>query len=112
MKPINVTEGNFEVEVLQSELPVLVDFYAEPWCWPCEAVGPMLERLAQEYAGRLKVERINTEENDALSMMYKVTSLPTLLILKSGAVADLITVGLKSKSYLKNKLDAFLTNEG
>ncbi len=112
MKPIIVTEGNFRVEVLQSELPVLVNFYAEPWCWPCEAAGPTVERLANEYAGRLKVVRINTEENDALSKLYRVTSLPTLLILKSGVVAGLVTVGLKSKSYLKSKLDAFLKNEG
>ena len=85
MGSIVLTDDNFENEVLQSAIPVLVDFWA-PWCGPCKMIGPVIEQIADEYQGRLKVGKINIDENSALTEQHGVASIPTLVIYKDGNV--------------------------
>jgi thioredoxin 1 len=101
------TDQNWESEVMRSAQPVLVDFWAE-WCGPCRALAPTLEVLATQYAGRLKVGKINVEENADVPMRYGITALPTLLVLKAGRVAEQ-RVGLVSKDMLARLVDEQLT---
>jgi len=82
-----VTDANFETEVLKSEAPVLVDFWA-PWCGPCRMVGPVMEKLAEQYAGRISVVKLNTDENPQVSMTYGIRSIPTVALFKGGEVVD------------------------
>ena len=89
MTPITLSEGNFNDEVLKSEIPVLVDFWA-PWCGPCHMVGPVVEELAKKHAGKLKVGKINVDENQALAQKYQVMSIPTLIVFKGGSPAETI----------------------
>jgi thioredoxin 1 len=98
-----LTEQNFAKEVLQSPTPVLVDFWGE-WCPPCRAIAPILDELAEEYDGRVKVGKVNTEEQPALAAEYGVKAIPTLLLFQQGQVADQI-VGLHSKRDLKARFD-------
>jgi len=84
-----VDKTNFEQEVLQSEIPVMVDFWA-PWCVPCRIIAPLVERLAEQYAGRLKVAKLNVDENHELAIRYQVMSIPTLIFFKNGQVIDRI----------------------
>lgn len=81
--PIHVSEATFAQEVLQSDVPVLVDFWA-PWCGPCHMVAPSLDKLAQQYAGRIKIAKVNVDENQPLSMRYQVSGIPQLLMFKGG----------------------------
>lgn len=97
------TDGNFTKEVLQSTQPVLVDFWA-PWCGPCKMVGPVVEDLAQEYAGRLKVVKLNTDENPETASTYGIMSIPTLAIFNNGKAVDGM-VGAAPKKMLKELLD-------
>ena len=106
MKPINVNETDFEGEVLRPEVPVLVDFFA-PWCGPCNALAPVLDELAREYDGRVKFVKVNTDENKALALRYKINSIPTLVWFE-GDRARTIALGLEPKPDLKKKLDARL----
>ncbi len=102
---VNVIEGtdaNFEQEVLKSDIPVLVDFWA-PWCGPCRMVAPVVEQLANQYAGKLKVVKINTDENQAVSMQYGIRSIPTLGIFKDGKVVDGV-IGAQPKQALEAKI--------
>jgi len=78
-----LTDKNFQEEVLQSSLPVLVDFWA-PWCGPCQLAGPVIEALAQEYAGKLKVGKLNVDENPQTAQRYGVMSIPTVIVFKEG----------------------------
>ena len=80
-KPVNVTDATFEQEVLNSDLPVLVDFWAE-WCGPCRMVGPILEKLAGEFAGQIKIAKVDTDANPALSQAFRIQSIPNLMIVK------------------------------
>jgi len=84
-----VDKTNFEQEVLQSDIPVMVDFWA-PWCVPCRIIAPLVERLAEQYAGRLKVAKLNVDENHELAIRYQVMSIPTLIFFKNGQVIDRI----------------------
>ena len=100
---VNLTAQNFETEVLKSSTPVLVDFWAE-WCGPCKMVAPILDELASEYQGKVKIGKVNIDEFQGLATEYGIRAIPTLLIFKEGQVADQI-VGLRSKRDFKNKLD-------
>ena len=100
---IILTEANFEEQVLQSPTPVLVDFWAE-WCGPCKMIAPILDELASEYDGKVKIGKVNIDEFQNLAVEYGVRAIPTLLIFKDGQVADQI-VGLRTKRDFKAKLD-------
>ncbi|MBI3586559.1 MAG: thioredoxin [Ignavibacteriales bacterium] len=102
MKPIEVTDSNFQTEVLKSDKPVLVDFWAE-WCGPCKTIAPVVEQLANEYDGKLKVGKMDVDSNQQTSMQFGIRSIPTLLIFKGGRVVDQI-VGAVRKDVLKEKL--------
>src|SRR5271170_5730892 len=84
---LNFTDSAFDQDVLKSDVPVLVDFWA-PWCGPCKAMGPTIDALAAEYAGRIKIGKMNTDENPQAPMRYQVRGIPTLLLFKGGKVVD------------------------
>lgn len=107
-KPIEVTDAVFEDEVLKSELPVLVDFWAT-WCGPCQTVVPILDAIAKDYQGKVKVSKVNIEEGRQTAMKYGVMSVPTLLIFKDGQVVDQINAITSSfKSDIKKKLESYI----
>jgi thioredoxin 1 len=106
MKPIEVTDANFESEVLKSEKPVLVDFWAE-WCGPCRMIAPIVEEIAREYDGTLKVGKIDVDANPQVSMQFGIRSIPTLLIFKGGRVVDQV-IGAVPKRVLTEKLSKHL----
>src|SRR5574341_2535040 len=83
--PVHVTDGTFAAEVLQSDIPVLVDFWA-PWCGPCHMVAPTLDRLAQQYAGQIKIAKLNVDENGQASARYQISGIPHLIMFKNGAM--------------------------
>ena len=87
MATIHVTKENFEAEVLQSNVPVLVDFWA-PWCGPCKMVGPVMEQLSEEFAGKAKIAKIDVDSQGELAVRYNVMSVPTMIIFKNGEIVD------------------------
>ena len=97
------TQENFTKEVLESPAPVLVDFWAE-WCGPCKMIAPILDELADEYGGRVRIGKVNIDEQQGLAAEYGVRAIPTLLLFDKGQVADQI-VGLRSKRDLKASFD-------
>ncbi|NVK32419.1 MAG: thioredoxin TrxA [Gammaproteobacteria bacterium] len=101
---IEVNDSNFDSEVLQSDVPVLVDFWAE-WCGPCKMIGPIVEEVAGEYAGRLKVAKVNVDNSSGSAAKYGVRGIPTLILFKNGSVAD-TKVGAVSKSQLQSFVDS------
>ena len=103
---LELTDEAFEEEVLNSDLPALVDFWA-PWCGPCKAIAPIVKALAEEYDGRLKVAKVNVDDNQSVAMRYQVRSIPTLLIFKGGEVEQQV-VGAVPKAVLAEKIDAAL----
>ena len=104
MKPtIEISEANFETEVLQSAQPVLVDFWAE-WCGPCKMIAPVLDEIATEQAGRVKVAKVNVDANPELAARYGIQSIPTLLYFAGGELRHQ-TVGVASKKAIVTKLD-------
>ncbi len=105
-KIIATSDANFETEVLKSEVPVLVDFWAE-WCGPCKMIAPILEEVAGDYAGRVKVVKLNIDENPSTPPQYGVRGIPTLMLFKNGEV-DATQVGALSKSQLCTFLDSNL----
>jgi thioredoxin 1 len=100
----HITDDSFEPEVLQSEVPVLVDYWAE-WCGPCKSIAPILEAVAKEYDGRLKVAKINVDENQSTPAKFGIRGIPTLMLFKNGNV-EATKVGALSKSQLTAFLDS------
>lgn len=94
---LEFTDTNFESEVLNSELPVLVDFWAT-WCGPCKAIGPIVEELAKEYTTKIKVGKVNVDDNNQVAMQFGVRSIPTLIIVKEGKVIDQIIGAVPKES--------------
>ena len=99
-----VTDASFEPEVLKSEVPVLVDYWAE-WCGPCKSIAPMLEDVAKEYGGRLKIAKINVDENQSTPAKFGIRGIPTLMLFKNGNV-EATRVGALTKSQLTAFLDS------
>jgi thioredoxin 1 len=108
MKPIEVTDDTFKKEVLESPIPVLVDFWAI-WCGPCRLIAPVVEELAKEYDGRMKFAKLDVDVNQKTAMEYGIRSIPTLLIFKDGKVVNSI-VGAVPKPLLVSKIEAVLTS--
>lgn len=101
-----VSDATFEQEVLQSEQPVLVDFWAV-WCGPCKAIGPIVDSIAASYAGKLKVAKVNVDENGAAPSRYGIRGIPTLLFFKGGKVADQV-VGYVPQEVIEEKVKRLL----
>lgn len=101
-----VTDASFKQEVLESEVPVLVDFWA-PWCGPCRMVAPVVEEIAEQYDGKVKVVKVNTDENPSVASQYGIRSIPTLMIFKGGQRVDMV-VGAVPKTTLANTLEKYL----
>lgn len=106
MKPIEITDNNFETEVLKSKSPVLIDFWAV-WCGPCKIIAPVVEEIANEYEGKLKVGKIDVDNNPQTSVKYGIRSIPTLLLFKDGVVVDTI-IGAIPKSQIVQRLQTVL----
>jgi thioredoxin 1 len=102
----NVTDATFEQEVLKAQLPVLVDFWA-PWCGPCKAVAPVVDDLAKEYEGRLKVVKLNTDENPRTAQAYKIQGIPNFYLFKAGQPVEQV-VGAVPKSTLAETINKHL----
>ncbi len=100
---LTLDKNNFQSEVIESDLPCLVDFWA-PWCGPCLMMGPTLEKLADEYAGKAKICKLNVDDNSDLATKYGIRSIPALLFFKGGEVVDQ-AVGVQPEDALKAKLD-------
>ena len=103
MAVLEVTDKNFEAEVLKSDLPVLVDFWAE-WCGPCKVIGPIVSEIAEELSGKLKVAKVNVDDAQDLAGTYKIMSIPTLLLFKGGEAVEQI-VGAVPKDQLLEKIN-------
>ena len=106
MKPVTLTDANFESEVIKADIPVLIDFWAT-WCGPCKAVAPIVEDLANEYNGKIKIGKVDVDENQQTAIKYGIRSIPTLLIIKNGKVNDMI-IGAVPKAQIAKKLNAAL----
>jgi thioredoxin 1 len=106
MKPITITDDNFEEEVAKSDKTVLIDFWAT-WCGPCRMIAPIVEELAVEYEGKAKIGKVDVDENQQIAIKFGVRSIPTLLIFKDGKLKDTI-IGAVPKSQIVTKLNAAL----
>jgi len=106
MSELVINDQNFEAEVLNSKLPVLVDFWA-PWCGPCKMIGPVIEEIASEYNGKVKVGKLNTDDNAEVATRYRISAIPSLIFFKNGKVVDQL-VGVHPKPEIKKRLDALL----
>ena len=103
---VTVTNGNFKTEVLDSDIPVLADFWAE-WCVPCKMVGPILEQMAEEYEGKIKIAKVNVDEEGELASNYNIVSIPTILLFHNGAVAKQ-QIGAVPKKVLEEMVKEYL----
>lgn len=103
---MEIKDFNFDAEVLQAEGTVLVDFYA-PWCGPCRMLAPILEEFAEEYEGKLKIVKVNVDENSLTATNYKVMSIPTLIFFKEGELKETI-VGFTDKEELRSKIEEII----
>lgn len=106
MSLLHLTDANFKKEVLESNLPVLVDLWA-PWCGPCKTLAPILEEAAEECQGKIKIGKLNVDENAKTASHYGVMSIPTLIFFKNGKIMQQ-AVGALSKAELKRKIEAFI----
>ncbi len=104
--PVELTDDNFESEVVKSDKPVLVDFWAE-WCTPCQMVTPIVEEIAKDYSDKLKVGKVNVDQNSKTASQYGIMSIPSLLFFKAGKVVDQV-IGAVPKDHLREKVDKIL----
>jgi len=104
---VEITDATFESEVKKSDVPVLVDFWA-PWCGPCKMVAPIVEEIAKEYEGKLKVGKLNTDDSQKVAAEYGIMSIPTLMIFKNGEVVERL-IGAQPKEAIKSRIDALLS---
>jgi thioredoxin len=102
------TDANFDQEVIKSEIPVLVDFWA-PWCGPCKIIAPVIDEIATEYVGKLKVVKLNTDDNQHVAIKYGIRSIPTLGIFKEGKVVDAV-IGAVPKKMLEERLSSYVAS--
>jgi len=100
---LHVNDENFQSEVLDSDVPTMVDFWA-PWCAPCNIIAPVVEELAEEYKGKIKVAKMNVDESPATPGQYGIRGIPTVILFKGGDVADMV-VGVVPKAHLKSMID-------
>ncbi|MFP4008916.1 MAG: thioredoxin [Spirulinaceae cyanobacterium] len=103
---VQVTDESFKTVVLESDVPVLVDFWA-PWCGPCRMVAPVVDEISQQYEGQIKVVKLNTDENPNVASQYGIRSIPTLMIFKGGERVDMV-VGAVPKATLSNTIEKYL----
>ncbi len=103
---LELTDANFEQEVLKSDIPVLIDFWAV-WCWPCKMVAPVVEEIANENQGKLKVGKLDVDNNRQTAMNYGIRSIPTLMLFKDGEVAEVI-IGAAPKAQILSKISKHL----
>ena len=103
---VTLTESNFDQEVLQSDLPVLIDFWAV-WCAPCSMISPIVESMAQEYQGKLKVGKVNVDESSHLAVRYGIRAIPTLLLFKGGKVVEQV-IGVQPKEAIINMINEYI----
>ncbi|MBN2693386.1 thioredoxin [bacterium] len=106
VKPLEIKDATFDSEVLKSDIPVMVDFWA-PWCVPCRAVAPIIEELAGDYEGKIKVCKVNTDENQRISAMLNIRSIPTIAFFLNGQVQDVI-VGARPKKNFEKAIEAII----
>ncbi|MEG0847846.1 MAG: thioredoxin [Niameybacter sp.] len=97
------TDANFQQEALKSNIPVIIDFYAD-WCGPCKMMAPIIDELATQYEGKVKIGKVNTDENRAIASKYNIMSIPTILFIKNGEVVD-TTVGALPKQVIEQKIN-------
>ena len=105
-KPVEINDGSFEAEVIKSDKPVLVDFWAT-WCGPCKMIAPILEEMATEYDGKLKIAKMDVDSNTKVATQYGIMSIPTLLFFKNGQLVDQV-IGAIPKAQLVNRLTKVL----
>jgi len=103
---LHVTDGNFDEEIVKADIPAMVDFWAE-WCGPCKMVGPTVEALAKEYEGKIKIAKMNVDENRETPARFGIRNIPTLILFKDGEVAQTI-IGAQTKSHLEEELKKLL----
>ena len=106
MKPVTFTDDNFEIEALKSDIPVVVDFWAE-WCGPCRMIAPIIEELAEQHQGKVKVGKLDVDQNPQVAIKYGVRSIPTVLFLKNGEVVNSI-IGAVPKTVFTEKMGTLL----
>jgi thioredoxin 1 len=103
---VQLSDASFDGDVVKSDIPVIVDFWA-PWCGPCRMLAPVIEEISKEYSGKVKVGKLNTDDNPDTAARYSISAIPTLLFFKGGQVVDQL-VGVHNKSDIKSKLDRLL----